>query len=398
MAKYYPKPKRLLNPRAVHLYDLVALVVMFAVALTVLPLGTTLDLSVGFNEKSPSYMAFERQEITDSIQNAKYDSKGIEALFESTTIQNGGTVYRISEDKYYFYQDGEEGYTYYYVHMGGSGVGEAPTSAGEDLPRGLMLQSSYFSVADDGRIYFDNLDGASGWTDLFVDLEQVDMEGLTELLSTEAALNPQQVATIWSLTQRNILIGYCDRQVWFHSSRDGVSTIYRGTQDGVEAVHTVEGELRNVMVAFNKLLFYIKDGKNYLQYDGSTVKEVEGYIPTTSAYSEGGHEARCSKLSAGGDDIIVETTEKETSKTESKNKTTSKANSKYQVYIDSPTGVEVYVDGNYIGIAPVSMNKEVGNFVITLRKTGYQTRSYTVQIDDGDSDVNYSFAELMKLD
>lgn len=32
-----------------------------------------------------------------------------------------------------------------------------------------------------------------------------------------------------------------------------------------------------------------------------------GYIPTTSAYSEGGYEARCSKLSAGGDDIIVET-------------------------------------------------------------------------------------------
>ncbi|MBR3933688.1 MAG: neutral/alkaline non-lysosomal ceramidase N-terminal domain-containing protein [Clostridia bacterium] len=32
-----------------------------------------------------------------------------------------------------------------------------------------------------------------------------------------------------------------------------------------------------------------------------------GYIPTTRAYSEGGYEARCSKLSAGGDDIIVET-------------------------------------------------------------------------------------------
>ena len=89
---------------------------------------------------------------------------------------------------------------------------------------------------------------------------------------------------------------------------------------------------------------------------------------------------------------------KETSKTDSQNKTTSKSNSKYQVHIDSPAGAEVYVDGNYIGIAPVSMNKEIGNFVITLRKTGYQTRSYTVQIDDGDSDVNYSFAELMKLD
>ena len=32
---------------------------------------------------------------------------------------------------------------------------------------------------------------------------------------------------------------------------------------------------------FNDIL-YIKDGKNYLQYDGRTVKEVVGYIPTTS--------------------------------------------------------------------------------------------------------------------
>ncbi len=28
--------------------------------------------------------------------------------------------------------------------------------------------------------------------------------------------------------------------------------------------------------------WYFKDGKNYLQYDGQTIKEVEGYIPTTS--------------------------------------------------------------------------------------------------------------------
>ena len=58
----------------------------------------------------------------------------------------------------------------------------------------------------------------------------------------------------------------------------------------------------------------------------------------------------------------------------------------------------MYLDGNYIGIAPVSFAKEVGNYVITLRKTGYQTRSYTVQIDDEDRDVNYSFADLMKVE
>ena len=29
-------------------------------------------------------------------------------------------------------------------------------------------------------------------------------------------------------------------------------------------------------------LWYFKDGKNYLEYDGSTIKAVEGYVPTTS--------------------------------------------------------------------------------------------------------------------
>ncbi len=29
-------------------------------------------------------------------------------------------------------------------------------------------------------------------------------------------------------------------------------------------------------------VWYFKDGKNYLQYDGHTIKEVEGYVPTTS--------------------------------------------------------------------------------------------------------------------
>lgn len=29
-------------------------------------------------------------------------------------------------------------------------------------------------------------------------------------------------------------------------------------------------------------IWYFKDGKNYLQFDGTTIKEVEGYVPTTS--------------------------------------------------------------------------------------------------------------------
>lgn len=68
----------------------------------------------------------------------------------------------------------------------------------------------------------------------------------------------------------------------------------------------------------------------------------------------------------------------------------------YQVHIDAPKDVEVYVDGNYIGIAPISFRKTEGVHVVTLRKTGYTPRSYTVQVDSEDKDVSYSFEELEK--
>lgn len=71
---------------------------------------------------------------------------------------------------------------------------------------------------------------------------------------------------------------------------------------------------------------------------------------------------------------------------------------KYKVYIDAPDGVEAYLDGSYVGITPVSFNKVPGSYVVTLRKSGYQPRSYTLQIDDEKKDVNYSFTDLVKLE
>ena len=70
----------------------------------------------------------------------------------------------------------------------------------------------------------------------------------------------------------------------------------------------------------------------------------------------------------------------------------------YKVYIDTPEGVEVYLDGNYIGISPVSFAKKPGTHTITLRKNGYVTRSYTIEIDKAEKDVTYSFADLLETD
>lgn len=66
----------------------------------------------------------------------------------------------------------------------------------------------------------------------------------------------------------------------------------------------------------------------------------------------------------------------------------------YLVYIDAPEKAEVYVDGNYIGMAPVSFKKVEGAHVVTLRRSGYTTRSYTIQVDGEAKDISYSFAEL----
>lgn len=66
----------------------------------------------------------------------------------------------------------------------------------------------------------------------------------------------------------------------------------------------------------------------------------------------------------------------------------------YYVYITSPSDVEVYVDNVYIGMSPVAFAKKSGTHSITLRKTGYVTRSFNVAIENTAEDVRYAFDSL----
>ncbi len=79
---------------------------------------------------------------------------------------------------------------------------------------------------------------------------------------------------------------------------------------------------------------------------------------------------------------------------EKKSEETEKETKEYKVHIDKPEDVEVYLDGNYIGIAPVSFKKESGSHTITLRKSGYETRSYTINVDKEKKDSTFTFADL----
>ncbi len=65
-----------------------------------------------------------------------------------------------------------------------------------------------------------------------------------------------------------------------------------------------------------------------------------------------------------------------------------------KILIEQPAGVMVYIDGAYVGVAPVSTQKVTGTHVITLSREGCQTKSYTVNISSEGGDVTFSFSAL----
>ena len=67
----------------------------------------------------------------------------------------------------------------------------------------------------------------------------------------------------------------------------------------------------------------------------------------------------------------------------------------YYVSLTGPSGVEVYVDGNYIGMAPINFKKEAGQHTVTLRKSGYTAKSYTIQVDNEQKNISYAFPDLI---
>ncbi len=95
---------------------------------------------------------------------------------------------------------------------------------------------------------------------------------------------------------------------------------------------------------------------------------------------------------SGGLDIALDEVDKDKENEEEEDKDRL---AKYKVFVDAPENAEVYLDGNYVGIAPISFAKTEGSHIITLRRSGYETRSYTVSVDGEYKDITYSFAELV---
>ena len=71
--------------------------------------------------------------------------------------------------------------------------------------------------------------------------------------------------------------------------------------------------------------------------------------------------------------------------------------STHKIYIDEPNGAEVYFDGNYIGIVPTHVTKVSGTHEIIVKKDGYETKSYRINIDTEETDLSYRFPDMVRI-
>lgn len=77
---------------------------------------------------------------------------------------------------------------------------------------------------------------------------------------------------------------------------------------------------------------------------------------------------------------------------------TKKIDSAHTIMVTAPEGAEVFVDNVYKGMAPCTFTKIIGSLTITLSDTGYETKSYSVDILDDGKNAKLSFADLVKSD
>ncbi len=68
-----------------------------------------------------------------------------------------------------------------------------------------------------------------------------------------------------------------------------------------------------------------------------------------------------------------------------------------QTIINTPEGASVYYDNIYMGEVPLSFDTDTGSHIIVLRKTGYESKSYTIYIADDGKDVEFDFNDLIEI-
>lgn len=146
---------------------------------------------------------------------------------------------------------------------------------------------------------------------------------------------------------------------------------------------------------YDEVMQYIRVSNNsaniFISLDEKTVRSVSGNIANSNTSTTITNNSNNTTGNNTGNSP-QNSSEKNSSATESVGTTG------YKVTIEAPKGAELYVDGNYVGIIPASFSKKSGSHEVTIRKSGYLTRSYTINVDSESKDTNYSFSDLTPIE
>ncbi len=163
------------------------------------------------------------------------------------------------------------------------------------------------------------------------------------------------------------------------------------------------GDLTIPEPQYGMVLFSLSPSAAELYIDG-TQADISGPVRLTyglhqliarkEGYQSITQYIRVGQESAGINIVLEPNPTEEEEKEESPGSDEDAVTDYYKVFIDAPVDAEVYLDGNYVGMCPCNFRKSAGEHVITLRKTGYETRSYTIQVDEKERDISFSFADL----
>ena len=168
------------------------------------------------------------------------------------------------------------------------------------------------------------------------------------------------------------------------------------------------GDIEIKEIQYGKVIFTMNPTDAFLYIDGKLVDTsqavtleygIHQLIAMATGYDTLTKYIKVGQESAGVSITMEVTTDEdddEKDEDDEDDKDTIDISSSYKVYIDTPEKVEVYLNGNYVGISPVSFAKKPGTHTITLRKNGYVTRSYTIEIGSEEKDVTFSFADLLE--
>lgn len=74
-----------------------------------------------------------------------------------------------------------------------------------------------------------------------------------------------------------------------------------------------------------------------------------------------------------------------------------KVDKKHNIVVKKPTGADVYFDGVKMGTSPISFTKKTGSHIISFSRSGYETKSYSIDIPDDDSDYIVNLPEMSKI-